>query len=68
MDLAQDEPGEDVGFQVVCGCCGSLSIRMTDPLKSTASTLVQCRGCNAVRGTLGELQDLARSATDVFEF
>jgi hypothetical protein len=68
MDLALHEPSLSVGFRMVCDCCGGLSIRIADPQKSSASTAVRCRGCDAVRGTLGELHDLARRATDVFEF
>ena len=68
MNLALHQPGRTVGFRMVCDCCGGLSIRMGDPTKSSDSTLVQCRGCDAVRGTLGELHDVARRATDVFEF
>ena len=68
MNLALHEPIKAAGFRMVCDCCGGLSIRMADPAKSPDSTLVQCRGCDAVRGTLGELHHLARHATDVFEF
>jgi hypothetical protein len=68
MNLALQEPSVSAGFRMVCDCCGGLSIRLADPAKSSASTPVQCRGCDAVRGTLGELHDLARRATDVFEF
>ena len=68
MNLALHEPIRSVGFRMVCDRCGGLSIRMADPQKSSSSTPVQCRGCDAVRGTLGELHDLARRATDVFEF
>jgi hypothetical protein len=68
MNPALHEPIRSAGFRMVCDCCGGLSIRMADPTKSSDSTLVQCGGCDAVRGTLGELHDLARRATDVFEF
>lgn len=68
MNPAQHEAGSNAGFRMVCDGCGALSIRMADPLHSAPSTPVKCRACDAVRGTLGELQDLARRATDVFEF
>ena len=68
MYLTQHQPSAAAGFRIVCDCCGSLSIRIADPATSPASALVQCRGCDAVRGTLGDLQDLARRGTDVFEF
>ncbi len=68
MNLAQHQPAAVAGFRIVCDCCGSLSIRIVDPANSPASALVQCRGCDAVRGTLGDLRDLGRSGTEVFEF
>ncbi len=68
MNLAQHQPNVAAGFRMVCDCCGSLSIRIADPANSPGSALVQCRGCDAVRGTLGDLRDLGRSGTEVFEF
>lgn len=68
MDLAQHVPGEGGGFRVVCDHCGGLSIKMVDPAKSAASALIQCARCDAVRGTLGDLHELARRSTDIFEF
>ena len=59
---------EGSGFQMVCADCGSLSIRVEDPVNSPVTTLVLCGCCGAVRGTLGELHDLARLGTDSFEF
>jgi hypothetical protein len=55
-------------FKIVCDECGSLSIRVADPANSPAVTLVQCGRCSAVRGTLGDLHDLARRGTELFEF
>jgi len=55
-------------FKIVCADCGSLSIKVEDPANQPVTTLVLCSGCGAVRGTLGDLQDLARLATDSFEF
>jgi hypothetical protein len=55
-------------FKIVCEACGSLSIRVADPANAPASTPVCCGRCDAVRGTLGELQDMARRGTDSFEF
>lgn len=59
---------EALRFKVVCEACGSLSIKVADPANAPASTPVHCGRCNAVRGTLGELQDMARRGTDSFEF
>jgi hypothetical protein len=55
-------------FKIVCEACGSLSIKVADPANSSSANLVRCRRCNAVRGTLDELHDLARHGKDVFEF
>jgi len=55
-------------FKIVCEDCGSLSIKVADPANSPNATLVRCGRCNAVRGTLDELHDLARHGNNVFEF
>jgi hypothetical protein len=56
-------------FRIVCDYCGSLSIKVSDPANSPSTTVVRCGHCNAARGTLGELQELARSGkSDLFEF
>ena len=55
-------------FKIVCEDCGSLSIKVADPANSPAATPVKCGRCGVVRGTLGELHDLARRSTDSFEF
>ena len=55
-------------FKIVCEACGSLSIKVADPANAPASTLVCCGRCGVVRGTLGELHDMARRSTDSLEF
>jgi ribosomal protein L37E len=55
-------------FKFVCERCGSLSIKVTDPVTSPLTTPVECARCGAVRGTLGELHELARRSSDLFEF
>lgn len=55
-------------FKVVCEGCGGLSIKIEDPANSPATVLVRCGRCNAVRGTLAELHEMARRSTDSFEF
>jgi hypothetical protein len=60
--------GERTGFRIICAGCGSLSIKVADPVKAPDSTEVQCGRCGAVRGTLAELHDIARRGTDLFEF
>jgi hypothetical protein len=59
---------EKASFRFVCTDCGSLSIRISTPANSPDDTLVLCGRCDAIRGTLGELHDLARRSVDVFEF
>jgi hypothetical protein len=55
-------------FKIVCWDCGSLSIKVANPANSPAAALVHCGRCSAVRGTLGDLHDLARRGTELFEF
>ncbi len=55
-------------FKVVCEDCGGLSIKVEDPAHSPVTVLVRCGRCNAIRGTLAELHEMARRSTDSFEF
>jgi ribosomal protein S27E len=55
------------GLKVVCDECGNLSIKAIDP-NSAPDMAVHCRRCNAVRGTVADLRELARRSTDAFEF
>jgi len=59
---------ERSSFRIVCERCGSLSIRLENPDRAPANAQIQCGGCNAVRGTLADLRDLARRSTGRFEF
>jgi hypothetical protein len=68
VTLAQHTTVESAGFKVVCNICGSLSIKLVDPAQVASATTIHCGRCNAVRGTLAELHDLARRGKDVFEF
>jgi hypothetical protein len=68
MDLAAQKTAEKARFKVVCDQCGSLSIKLTDPANAASATAIQCGRCSATRGTLADLQDLARRGTDIFEF
>ena len=56
------------GLKVVCEECGNLSIKPIDPVNTPDDAEIHCRRCNAVRGTLGDLRELARKGADVFEF
>jgi hypothetical protein len=68
MKIDLDQGGERSALKIVCEKCGSLSIKAVDPAAAPYSTLIHCGRCNAVRGTLADLHDLARRSTDVFEF
>jgi hypothetical protein len=48
-----------VGFQTVCGDCGSLAIRIENPERASREATVYCGDCGASRGTMGALRDLA---------
>jgi hypothetical protein len=56
------------GLSIVCAECGSLSIKIVDPATAPDTTPIHCGRCDAIRGTLADLHDLARRSTDVFEF
>jgi hypothetical protein len=55
-------------FKIVCEDCGSLTIKVADPVNSPSTALVHCGRCKAVRGAVGSLHDLARRGTELFEF
>jgi hypothetical protein len=46
-------------FQIVCTTCGSISIKIEEPLKSSRDATVYCGDCGTSRGTVGALRDLA---------
>jgi len=68
MNLAQESIRERSGFKVVCLDCGSLSIKAADLGNAPGETPIECGRCKAVRGTLADLQMLARRGGDMFEF
>jgi hypothetical protein len=49
----------NVEFQMVCGNCGSLTIKIEHPEGASRETVVYCGHCGASRGTMGALRDLA---------
>jgi len=67
MKIDEHQPEVRSGLKVVCEECGSLSIKPVDP-SSAPDHVIHCRRCNAVRGTVADLRDLARRSTDPFEF
>ena len=68
VDRRQHRCQERSGLKVVCDECGNLSIKAIDPTNATDLAKVHCRRCNAVRGTVADLRELARRSTDLFEF
>jgi hypothetical protein len=49
----------DAEFQMVCRDCGSLAIKIEDPVGASPETVVNCGSCGTSRGTMGALRDLA---------
>jgi hypothetical protein len=69
MNVDQHQHRERPGLKVVCEECGNLSIKPIDPASAPDDlTKIYCRRCNAVRGTVADLRELARRSTDAFEF
>ncbi len=66
MHLEHETSSAAVGFRVVCDACGGLQIKPVDLGKP--ASIVHCGRCGAVRGTLADLNDLARGSKGVFEF
>ena len=46
-------------FQMVCANCGSLSIKIENPVDASSETVVNCGDCGSSRGSMGALRDLA---------
>jgi hypothetical protein len=67
MNIDQHQQMAQSGLKVVCQECGNLSIKAIDP-DSAPDIAVHCRRCNAVRGTVADLRELAQRSTDAFEF
>jgi hypothetical protein len=51
----------NVEFQMVCGDCGSLAIKIENPVSASRETIVHCRDCGASRGTMGALKRPSRA-------
>jgi len=49
----------DLEFQMVCYDCGSLAIKIENPVSASRETIVHCGECGASRWTIGALKDLA---------
>jgi hypothetical protein len=68
MQLEQPYSREQTGLRIICEACGNLSIKPIEPAVTPDLAMIHCRRCNAVRGTLADLHELARRSADVFEF
>ena len=65
-------PAEQMGdlpkFKFVCDACGSMTIKAAHLDRAPGTTIVECGRCDAPRGTLAALRDLAKSGRgDLFE-
>ena len=57
-----------MAFQLVCAKCDSVGVIIDHGELAPPSTIVRCSHCEAARGTLGELRDLAVSGRrDLFD-
>lgn len=65
---ASPTPRKPSGFKIVCDDCGSLSIKVADPVRARETTRVECVRCGVVRGTLADRRGLALSSSDIFQF
>lgn len=68
MKLLDHPSCERPGLKVVCDVCGTLSIKPIDPAGAEDGAHIHCKRCDAVRGTVADLRDLARRSTGDFEF
>jgi hypothetical protein len=48
-----------VDFEMVCGNCNGLSIRIENPEHAPREAIIYCGECGVSRGTMGALRDLA---------
>jgi hypothetical protein len=68
MHLLEHPYRKTSGLKVVCEACGSFSIKAIDPMNASDGEEVRCGCCNAIRGTMADLRELAKRATGEFEF
>jgi hypothetical protein len=59
FDLGSFSMKTGIDFQIVCGKCGSLAVKIENPERASRETIVYCGDCGASRGTMGGLRDLA---------
>jgi hypothetical protein len=69
MNIALQHHTRAPALKIVCDGCGSLSIRFDAAATSKPdATMIRCGRCDAVRGTLADLYELAYRSPNVFEF
>jgi len=68
MNIDQHQCQERSGLRIVCDECGNLSIKAIDPDIATDLAKIYCGRCNAVRGTVADLREMARRSRDAYEF
>jgi hypothetical protein len=59
FDLGSFSMKTSIDFQIVCGKCGGLAVKIEDPERASRETIVYCGDCGAPRGTMGGLRDQA---------
>jgi hypothetical protein len=60
--------GLTMAFQLICAKCDSVGVIIDHGELAPPSTIVRCSQCEANRGTLGELRNLASSGRrDLFD-
>jgi hypothetical protein len=68
VKLVESETLEKAGFKVICDRCGNLSVKLPELSQQVATSVIRCGKCGEARGTLEELQHLARHGSTDFEF
>ena len=56
----------DASFQMVCGKCGGLKIKIENPEVASRDEIVYCGNCGTSRGTMGALRDLTLTVPKAF--
>jgi hypothetical protein len=59
FDLGSFSMKTGIDFQIVCGKCGGLAVKIENPEQASRETIVYCGDCGVSRGTMGGLRDLA---------
>ena len=59
FDLGSFSMKTGIDFQIVCGKCGGLAVKIENPERASRETIVYCRDCGASRGTMGGLRNVA---------